>query len=175
MILGCFSWLPPFPVDGDPRKRFPKTGYIPLFGVSRMLYFHYRLTTRPIGVLQRDVGGEMKEILYKKRIDISKRIKTFSIHSQTEDEQCKTRVSKGFAYTVDWAREERLISRPPLVFIRKACDTKKGIETFSFHVKGAFYINHNREFMRVRFYHTLDIEIKWKIKNFSPKKSVSLT
>ena len=116
----------------------------------------------------------MKEILYKKRIDISKRIKAFSIYSQTEDEQCKTQVSKGFSYTVDWAKEDRLTSRTPLVFIRKTYDTKKGIETFSFHVKGSFYINHNREFMRVRFHHTLDIEIKWKSKNFSPKKSASL-
>ena len=117
----------------------------------------------------------MKKILFKKRIDLDKRMKTFSIYSQTEDSQCKTHVRKGFAYTVDLSREDRPISKAPLVFIKKTLDTKKGIEGFNFHVKGHFYVNHNRRLMRVRFNHTLDIEIKWKVKNFSPKKSASLT
>ena len=117
----------------------------------------------------------MKKILFKKRIDLEKRIKTFSIYSQSEDEQCKTQVRKGFAYTVDQAHEDRLSSRPPLVCIRKTFHSKKGVEGFSFHVKGFFYVNNNRNLIRVRFHHTLDIEIKWKVKNFSPKKSASLT
>ncbi len=117
----------------------------------------------------------MKKILFKKRIDTEKRTKTFSIFSQTEDHQCRTYVRKGFSYTVDWARENRPVSKPPLVFIRKTVNTEKGVEGFSFHVKGYFYINHNRKMMRVRFNHTLDIRIRWKIKNFSPKKSASLT
>ena len=117
----------------------------------------------------------MKKVLFKKRIDINKRVKTFSIYSETEDHQCKTQVRKGFAYTVDWAKETMPTSKPPLVFIRKTFDTKRGIEGFSFHVKGYFYVTHNRELMKVRFHHTLDIEIKWKVKNFSPKKSASLT
>ena len=117
----------------------------------------------------------MKKVLYKKRINLKKRLKTFSIYSRSEDQECKTKVRKGFAYAVDWARKSKPHSKPPLIFINKTFDTKKGIETFSFHVKGYFYINYNRELMRVRFHHTLDIEIKWKVKDFSPKKSVSLT
>lgn len=117
----------------------------------------------------------MKKILFKKRIDINKRMKTFSIYSKTEDHECKTDVRKGFAYAVDVAKEARPQCKAPLVFIRKSFDTKKGIEGFSFHVKGHFYVTHNRTLMRVRFHHTLDIEIKWKVKNFSPKKSASLT
>ena len=117
----------------------------------------------------------MKKILFKKRIDLDKRVKTFSIYSQAEDKECKTRVRKGFAYTIDRSREDRPIAKPPLVFIKKSLDTKKGIESFSFHVKGNFYINHNRRLMRVRFHHTLDIEINWKVKNFSPHESESLT
>ena len=117
----------------------------------------------------------MKKILFKKRIDLDKRTKAFSIYTHTEDSECKTFVRKGFTYTVDLAKGERLISKPPLVFVRKTVDTKKGIEGFSFHVKGYFYVNHNRQEVRVRFHHTLDITIRWKIKNFSPKKSESMT
>jgi len=118
----------------------------------------------------------MKRVLYRKRMNLKKRLKTFSIYSRTEDHECKTQVRKGFAYAVDWAKEDPAPeSKAPLIFIRKVFDTKKGIETFSFHVKGYFYVNYNRELMRVRFNHTLDIEIRWKAKHFSPKKSVSLT
>ena len=117
----------------------------------------------------------MKKVLFRKRINLKKRIKTFSIYSRTEDHECKTQVRKGFAYAVDWAKEDKPESKPPLIFIRKSFDTKKGIEAFSFHVKGYFYVTHKRELMRVRFHHTLDIEIKWKVKDFSPKKSASLT
>ena len=117
----------------------------------------------------------MKKVLFRKRINLNKRIKTFSIYSRTEDPECKTQVRKGFTYAVDWAKDDRPVSKPPLIFIRKSYDSKKRVETFGFHVKGYFYITYKRELMRVRFHHTLDIEIKWKAKDFSPKKSVSLT
>jgi len=117
----------------------------------------------------------MKRVLYKKRIDLNKRLKTFSIYSRTEDLQCRTHVRKGFAYAVDRAKEAKPQHKPPLVFIRKTFDTKRGVEGFNFHVKGHFYVTHNRTLMRVRFHHTLDIVINWKANNFSPKKSASLT
>ena len=120
-------------------------------------------------------GEHMKKILFQKRIDLNKRQKKFSIFTKTEDRECKTRVRKGFTYYVDWAEVSEPVSKPPLVFIRKTFDSKKGIERFSFHVKGYFYASHDRKMVRVRFHHTLDIEIKWKIKDFSPKKSASLT
>ena len=118
----------------------------------------------------------MKRVLFRKRINLKKRVKTFSIYSKTEDQECKTQVRKGFSYAVDWAKEDRPPEpKAPLIFIKKSFNTKKRVETFSFHVKGYFYVNYNRELMRVRFSHTLDIEIQWKAKYFSPKKSVSLT
>ena len=66
-------------------------------------------------------------------------------------------------------------ARAPVVFIRKSFDSKKGVEEFGFHVKGYFLVDHEDTLMKVLFYHTLDIKIKWKAKNFSPKKSDSLT
>ncbi len=166
MLIGYFL------VEVISRKRFPQNGPILLFGLLRVVYFHYDLAIRTRRAIK---GEDMKKILFKKRIDFDKRMKTFSIYSQSEDKECKTRVRKGFAYTVEWAKGDRPVSKAPLVFIKKSLDTKKGVEGFSFHVKGHFYINHNRRLMRVRFNHTLDIEINWKVKNFSPKKSASLT
>lgn len=117
----------------------------------------------------------MKEVLYKRRIDPQKRFKTFSIDSKTEDHKCKTQIYKSFKYAVDRSKGKKFGSKPPLIFIRKFFDTKRGIEEFSFHVKGYFSINHHGKLMKVRFYHTLDITIQWKAENFSPKKSASLT
>ena len=117
----------------------------------------------------------MKKVLSRKRIDLKKRIKAFSICSKNEDKECKTQIRKSFTYAVDWAKESKPVSKSPLVFIRKSINSKKRIETFGFHVKGYFYVTYKREVMRVRFNHTLDIENKWKAKNFSPEKSASLT
>lgn len=117
----------------------------------------------------------MKKVLFKKRIDRKKGTKAFSIHTRTEDKQCRTEVRKSFKYAVDLAREVKPVPKKPLVFIRKSLDTKRGIEVFSFHVKGYFYVTQGCDVVKVRFNHSLDIEIKWKIKNFSPKKSESLT
>ena len=116
----------------------------------------------------------MKKVLFRKRMNLKKRIKTFSIYSRSEDQECKTQVKKGFAYAVDRAKETRPVSKPPLIFIRKSFDTKKAIETFSFHVKGYFFVTYKRELIRVRFYHTLEIEIKWKAGHLLSKKTESL-
>ena len=128
-----------------------------------------------MSILQRNEGEHVKNILFEKRINLEKRVKSFSIHSKTEDKQCKTRIAKSFTYAVDRAREAKPTSKPPLIFIHKSFDTKERTEGFSFHVKGYFFVKHNRQLMKVRFNHTLDIEIQWKIKDFSPKKSASLT
>lgn len=117
----------------------------------------------------------MKEVLFRSRIDLVKRKKTFSIRSNSEDKQCKTQVDKTFTYMVDRARTKNPQPRKPLVFIKKSFDTLKGVEGFSFHVKGYFYITCGDEVMKVLFHHTLDICITWKANHFSPKKSESLT
>ena len=117
----------------------------------------------------------MKKMLFESDINLEKRKKNFSICSNTEDTQCKTQVRKSFTYVVDQTRRPNPKHKAPLVFIRKSFDTEKSIEVFSFHVKGYFHIKHNDALMKVLFHHTLDIKIDWKAKDFSPKKSVSLT
>lgn len=117
----------------------------------------------------------MREVLYEKRLDPAKRVKVFSIDSETVDKKCKTKICKSFRYKVDRARESDPRNKAPLIFIRKSFDTKRRIESFSFHVKGFFFISHGKELLRVRFNHALDITIHWNAKDFSPKKSVSLT
>jgi len=117
----------------------------------------------------------MKKMLFESNIDLEKKRKNFAIYSKTEDKQCRTQVQKSFTYVVDRAKEIRPQSKEPLVFIKKSFNTKNRIESFSFHVKGYFHITHNDALMKVLFHHTLDIKINWKAKDFSPKKSDSLT
>lgn len=115
----------------------------------------------------------MKELLFEKHVDLNKRTKAFSVDSETEDSQCRTKVHKSFMYAVDLVKGSEPKPRQPLVFIRKSVDTKRRIEGFSFHVKGYFYIAHEEELMKVLFHHILDIELKWKTKKLSPKNPIS--
>jgi len=117
----------------------------------------------------------MKDVLFESQIDLEKRRKNFSIYSRTEDEACQTQVQKSFTYVVDRADGGISEAKAPVVFICKLSDSKKGIEEFGFHVRGCFLVTHEDILMKVIFHHTLDIKIKWKAKNFSPKKSDSLT
>ena len=117
----------------------------------------------------------MKEIMFKKLSDLKKRTKHLSISQHAEDKDCKTHVQKSFSYIVsqmDGAEPEIV---PPQVYIKKTFNSKTKVETFSFEVKGSFYMSYNRCLMKVRFHHTLNIEILWKDKVFSPKKSAVLT
>lgn len=117
----------------------------------------------------------MKDVLFESQIDLEKCKKNFSICSRTEDQTCQTQVQKSFTYVVDRADDAISEVKAPVVFIRKISDSKKGIEEFGFHVRGCFLVTHEDILMKVLFHHTLDIKIKWKAKNFSPKKSDSLT
>ena len=117
----------------------------------------------------------MKNVLFESQIDLEKKRKNFSIYSRTEDKQCKTQIRKSFTYVVGRTKEVNPRSKAPLVFIQKSFDTKRGVEGFSFHVKGHFHISNNDALMKVLFHHTLDIRIRWKVKDFSPKESASLT
>jgi len=121
-------------------------------------------------------GDVMKDVLFESQIDLEKRRKNFSICSELEDKDCKTRVQKSFTYVVNRVEEATPSeAKAPIVFIRKSFDAKKGVEEFGFHVKGYFLVNHEDALMKVLFHHTLDIKIKWKAKDFSPNKSESLT
>ena len=117
----------------------------------------------------------MKRVLFESQIDLEKKRKNFSIYSRTEDKQCKTQIQKSFTYVVNRVEEAAPAAKAPIVFIRKSFDAKTRVEEFGFHVKGFFLVNHEDTLMKVMFHHTLDIKIKWKAKDFSPKKSESLT
>lgn len=117
----------------------------------------------------------MKDILYKKKESLRNRRKMISIIEHSEDEQCRTAVHKSFVYIVTRADcLENNVERPE-IFIRKAFDNKLLEEKFSFRVKGCFYMTKDRFIFKVEFCHTLRIDIVWKDKVFSPKKSVTLT
>lgn len=120
-------------------------------------------------------GDAMKDVLFESQIDLEKCRKNFSICSQTEDKTNKTKVQKSFMYVVDRVQGPAPVAKAPIVFIRKSFDAKTRIEEFGFHVRGYFLVNHEDILMKVLFHHTLDIQIKWKAKDFSPKKSASLT
>lgn len=117
----------------------------------------------------------MKDVLFESRIDLERCKKNFSICSKMEDQACKTQVQKSFTYVVNRVEESMPEAKAPVVFIRKSFDSKRRIEQFGFHVRGCFLVTHEDVLMKVLFHHTLDIRIKWKTKNFSPKKSDSLT
>ena len=117
----------------------------------------------------------MRHILYKKRQSIKNRRKVISINEHTEDKECKTNVRKSFAYVVSLANPDEKTLIEPQIYIKKSFDSKSQVEKFSFRVKGAFYMNKERYTLKVDFCHTLKIDISWKNKVFSPKKSATLT
>lgn len=121
-------------------------------------------------------GLDMRNIIYKKKQSLEHRRKLISICENSEDKECKTYVRKSFIYIVSKAETAQEHPNPPEVFIKKRFDTKSLTERFSFRVKGTFYLNNqDRQLLKVNFCHTLRINIIWKSKIFSPKKSVTLT
>ena len=120
-------------------------------------------------------GLEMRNIIYKKKQSLEHRRKLISICENTEDKECKTYVRKSFIYIVSKAEAVEEHPKPPEIFIKKRFDTQSLTERFSFRVKGSFYLNQERNLLKVNFCHTLRINIIWKSKIFSPKKSVTLT
>jgi hypothetical protein len=117
----------------------------------------------------------MRDILYKKRESLKHRRKVISITEHSEDGQCRTAVRKSFIYIVTHADDVSKATGKPEVFIRKVIDNKRLEEKFCFRVKGCFYMTRDRFILKVEFCHTLHIDIVWKNKVFSPKKSVTLT
>ena len=117
----------------------------------------------------------MREILYKKRESVKKRRKVISISESSDKKDYWTSVRKHFIYFVK--REETIGTdlQPPEIHIVKCFNSKTREEKFLFRVKGAFYIaegsQEGQNIFRVDFRHTLNINIKWKRKMFSPKKS----
>ncbi len=118
----------------------------------------------------------MKTMVFRRNKDVNRGTKFLQICSRYQDKECSTIVRKGFLYKVKRAPNLEPKIESPQVYIRKYIDTRAGIEKFSFRVKGTFYMTHERVLMQVDFHHSLHIKIIWKNKkNFSPKKSESLT
>lgn len=117
----------------------------------------------------------VKKILINRVSDQRKRAKFLSIGQQTQDKESVTSVQKKFVYMVFPIQEAPTSLNPPQIYIRKEFDYKNKVEKFSFKVKGYFFITHQQQLFKVRFRHSLNIEIAWKSKIFSPKKSVVLT
>ena len=121
-----------------------------------------------------NTGLDMRNIIYKKKQSFEHRRKLISISENSEDKECKTYVRKSFIYILSKAEKVEENLNPPEIFIKKRFDTKTLSERFSFRVKGSFYLNKDHGLFKVDFCHTLRINIIWKSKIFSPKKSVTL-
>jgi hypothetical protein len=117
----------------------------------------------------------MKEVILNQHKNAQCGRKHFSILQRNEESDCATRVYKSFRYQVDADPSYEEAPQAPDIFITKNFDTKRGIERFSFTVVGFFYLENRRRLHKVYFQHTLKIQIKWKSKVFSPKKSEILT
>jgi hypothetical protein len=115
----------------------------------------------------------MREILHKTTAILQGRGKVITLREHTEEKECTTDVRKNFVYLASEARSEEEQSTPR-VHIAKSFDSVSRDEKFSFRVKGFFYVNHSRRLMKVDYCHTLRINLHWKTKVFSPKKSVTM-
>ena len=117
----------------------------------------------------------MKQMVFKRLNNRTKRRKAVVITSCAEDKNSKTIVRKSFAYKVSEINGTMSPIAEPNIFINKIYDTKKRMERFNFRVKGGFYLTRERAYVRVDFHHALTIEIHWKAKMVSPKQSEVLT
>jgi len=117
----------------------------------------------------------MKEVILSQHKSAQHGRKHFSILQRNEESDCSTRVYKSFRYQLDPNTPSARSDEAPDIYITKNFDTKRGIERFSFSVVGIFYLEDRIRLYKVNFQHTLKIQIKWKSKVFSPKKSVILT
>lgn len=135
-----------------------------MFAQSGVLYFHCTLR----------LGEIMKELTLKRYCNPKRNTKSITITQKSQDKDSFTLVKKSFLYFVTETSRINPEVNPPQVHIRKFFDTKRGVESFRLQVRGCFYVNHNRMLLKVHFRHTLNIQILWKAKVFSPKKSVIL-
>jgi len=115
----------------------------------------------------------MRDILHKTTGILQGRGKLISLREHTEEKESVTDVRKNFIYVASEALSEEKQSIPQ-VHIKKSFDSVTRDEKFSFRVKGFFYVNHSRRLMKVDYCHTLRINLHWKAKATSPKKTVTM-
>ncbi len=117
----------------------------------------------------------MKHVIFRNRTSQEHHRKMISIDEFAQDKDAKTHVRKSFLYQVNVVENGDFEEKSPEMFIQKRIDTKKQFEEFCFRTKGSFCISNGAQVVRVEFSHALKIQLHWKHKVFSPKKSVTLT
>jgi len=115
----------------------------------------------------------MRDIFHKTTEVLHGRGKVITLREHTDEKECVTDVRKNFIYVAAQAQGEERQSIPQ-VHISKSFDSVCRDEKFSFRVKGFFYVNHARRRMKVDYAHTLRINLHWKIKTSTPKKTVTM-
>ena len=115
----------------------------------------------------------MRDIYHKTTAILKGRGKVITLREHAEEKDCVTDVRKNFLYLATEAQSEEGQSIPQ-VHIKKSFDSVTHDEKFSFRVKGFFYVNHSRRLMKVDYCHTLRINLHWKVKTSSPKKTVTM-
>ena len=115
----------------------------------------------------------MRDILHKTTAILHGRGKVVTLREHAEEKECITDVRKNFIYLASEAHGEEEKSIPH-VHIKKSFDSVTHDEKFAFRVKGFFYVNHSRRLLKVDYCHTLRINLHWKSKLSSPKKSVTM-
>jgi len=115
----------------------------------------------------------MRDIVHKTTGILQGRGKVITLREHAEEKDCVTDVRKNFIYLAYEAQSEQEQSVPK-VHITKCFDSVTADEKFCFRVKGFFYVNQHRRLMKVAYSHTLRINLHWKIKTSSPKKSVTM-
>ena len=124
-------------------------------------------------VLSGTKESPMRDILHKTTAILKGRGKVITLREHAEEKECVTDVRKNFIYLATEAQSEEEQSIPQ-VHIAKSFDSVSRDEKFSFRVKGFFYVNHSRRLMKVDYCHTLRINLHWKVKASSPKKTVTM-
>ena len=124
-------------------------------------------------VLKGTKEAPMRDILHKTTGILKGRGKVITLREHAEEKECITDVRKNFIYLATEAQSEEKQSIPQ-VHIKKSFDSASRDEKFSFRVKGFFYVNHNRRLMRVDYCHTLRINLHWKAKVTTQKKTVTM-
>ena len=115
----------------------------------------------------------MRDIVHKTTAILQGRGKVIALREHADEKECTTDVRKHFIYVASEAQSEQEAS-VPRVHIKKSFDSVSRDEKFSFRVKGYFYVNHSRRLMKVDYCHTLRINLHWKVKTSTPKKTVTM-
>jgi hypothetical protein len=124
-------------------------------------------------LLEGKKDAPMRDILHKTTAVLKGRGKVITLREHAEEKECITDVRKNFIYISTEADHEEEQSVPQ-VHIAKSFDSVSQDEKFAFRVKGFFYVNHSRRLIKVAYCHTLRINLHWKVKSSSPKKTVTM-